>query len=101
MLTPFPGLPLYKDLEKQRRIFNTDWEKYGFHQPVVFHPKKLTETELMKGYKKSYKKYYSWNAIAKRFHYLLQNHLTLTNIVMFISENFFIRASVMNQVKKR
>jgi radical SAM superfamily enzyme YgiQ (UPF0313 family) len=101
MLTPFPGLPLFNELKKQHRILTTDWEKYGFHQPVVFHPKKLTETELLNGYKKAYRKYFSWDAIFKRFFYLVHSHLTLTNIVMFIAENIFIRAYSMNQIRKR
>jgi len=101
MLTPFPGLPLFKDLEKQHRILTTDWDKYGFHQPVVFHPKKLTETELLNGYKKAYRKYYSWNAVAKRFHYLVRSHLTFTSLVMFIAENIFIRAYSMHHIGRR
>ena len=101
MLTPFPGLPLFKDLEKQHRILSTDWDKYGFHQPVVFRPKKLTETELLNGYKKTYQKYYSWDAIVERFYYFVRSHLTFTNLVRFLSENILIRARDLYHTKRR
>lgn len=99
LLTPLPGLPLYKDLKKQHRILTTDWEKYGFHRPVVFQPKELTEIELLNGYKKTYRKYYNWVAIAKRFHYLVRSHLTFTNLVWFFVENFFARSYTLHYVE--
>jgi len=99
MLTPFPGTPLFKNLEKQHRILTTDWDKYGFHQPIVFRPEKLTETELLNGYKKAYRKYYGWDAIAKRFRYLVQNHLTFTNLGMFLTENIIVRTYLMSQIE--
>jgi len=98
MLTPLPGLPLFKELKKQHRILTTNWDKYGFHRPVVFQPKELTETELLNGYKKAYRKYYSWSAIAKRFHYLIRSHLTFTNLVMFFAENIITRTYCMYRI---
>jgi len=98
MLTPLPGLPLFKELKKQQRILTTDWDKYGFHQPVVFKPKKFTEKEILEGYKKAYQKYYSWGAIFKRFHYLIRSHLTFTNLFMFFAENIIIRTYCMYHV---
>jgi radical SAM superfamily enzyme YgiQ (UPF0313 family) len=101
MLTPLPGLPLFKELEKQHRIHTIDWDKYGFHQPVVFKPKELTESELLNGYNKAYRKYYSWDAITKRFLYLIRSHLTLTNLFMFFAENIIIRTYCMYHVGKK
>lgn len=100
MLTPLPGTPLFKNLEQQQRILTTEWEKYGFHRPVVFQPKELTEMELINGYKKSYREYYNWHAIAKRFHYLIRSHFTFTNFALFFVENFFTRSYSLHHVER-
>jgi radical SAM superfamily enzyme YgiQ (UPF0313 family) len=92
LLTPFPGTPLFKDLENQHRILTTDWDEYGYHRTVVFQPKILTKTELLNGYKSIYQKYYSWSAIAKRFHHLMRHNITVSNLLIFLIENIFIRA---------
>jgi radical SAM superfamily enzyme YgiQ (UPF0313 family) len=43
MLTPYPGTPMFKQLEPL--LTETDWEKYDGYTPTFTHPK-LTEREL-------------------------------------------------------
>ena len=49
ILTPFPGTPLYDDLEKEKRILTKDWSKYDTCN-VVFQPKHITPQELLDGF---------------------------------------------------
>lgn len=44
-LTPFPGTPVFTQLERQGRIFTKDWELYDV-QHVVFDPKNMSALEL-------------------------------------------------------
>jgi len=61
IVTPFPGTPLYKNLEKEGRIIDKDWSKYDSTH-VVFQPKLLTVTELYKGVTKIWlKSQQLWN----------------------------------------
>jgi len=65
ILTPFPGTPLYKRLESERRILSRDWELYD-GQHVVFQPRNMTPEELLQGHERAWKKVYSWRNMAKR-----------------------------------
>jgi radical SAM superfamily enzyme YgiQ (UPF0313 family) len=49
ILTPFPGTPLFDELEKENRIFNRDWSNYDMNH-VVFKPKNMSTEELQQGY---------------------------------------------------
>ena len=44
MLTPYPGTPMFKQLEP--RLTETDWEKFDGYTPTFSHPN-LTERELL------------------------------------------------------
>ncbi|MCD6237371.1 MAG: B12-binding domain-containing radical SAM protein [Thermoplasmata archaeon] len=46
-LTPYPGTPIYEQLEKEGRILTKDWSKYDGHNYVVFKPKNMTPEELL------------------------------------------------------
>jgi len=58
ILTPFPGTPLFDDLEKQNRILTKDWSKYD-SKNVIFKPRNMTEEELVDGVKKMYDGFYN------------------------------------------
>jgi len=45
ILTPFPGTPLFDNLEKEKRIITRDWSKYDTLH-VVFQPKHMSSQEL-------------------------------------------------------
>jgi len=48
ILTPFPGTPLFDQMEKNRRILTRDWTKYseGNEGDIVFQPKHMSEEKL-------------------------------------------------------
>ncbi len=47
-LTPFPGTPLFAEMESQGRIFDKDWSHYDFNH-VVFEPQHMSTTTLHLG----------------------------------------------------
>ena len=65
ILTPYPGTPLFKRLEKEGRIFTKEWSKYN-QVEVVYEPKNMTVKELEEGTRKIAKEYYSHYNIIKR-----------------------------------
>lgn len=65
VLTPFPGTPIYKKLEKEGRLLEKDWSKYTMRH-VVFEPKNMTREELLQGVKKMYIEFYSTQNTVKR-----------------------------------
>lgn len=58
ILTPFPGTPVFKKLEKEERILTKEWEKYNL-KTAVFQPKQMTLDEIHKGMQKMYTEFYS------------------------------------------
>ena len=58
ILTPFPGTKVHGDLEKQNRIFNSDWSLYD-GQHIVFTPKLLSARSLQANVVKAYTRFYS------------------------------------------
>jgi len=67
IVTPFPGTPLYKNLDQQDRILTRDWELYD-GQHAVFEPKQMSAEELLYGHEYAWKKAYSYGSIAKRLY---------------------------------
>lgn len=65
VLTPFPGTPLFKQLEQENRILTKNWELYDV-QHVVFQPKNMTPLELSEGHRRAWKEVYSYASISKR-----------------------------------
>ncbi len=62
MLTPYPGTPIYNELESQGRLLHKNWIKYdglnAVYQPALMSPEEL-HIETLKGLKK----FYSWKYI--------------------------------------
>lgn len=69
ILTPFPGTPLFTQLQKQGRILTTNWEKYTMFNPV-FQPKQMSPEQLQQGVRLLYQSFYSPKNIVAR---ILQN----------------------------
>ena len=65
VLTPFPGTPLHRRLDKEGRILTKNWELYD-GQHVVFQPKAMTVQELTQGHEAAWKRVYRWSSISKR-----------------------------------
>jgi len=67
ILFPIPGTRLFEDLDSQNRIFTKDWSLYdGLH--VVFHPLRMTVSDLQSKVLDAYKRFYSF-ASGKTFLY--------------------------------
>jgi radical SAM superfamily enzyme YgiQ (UPF0313 family) len=65
ILTPFPGTPLFNQLDKENRILTKDWSKYDLYH-VVHKPKRLTPDEIYDGINKLIKNFFSFSNIAKK-----------------------------------
>ncbi len=65
VLTPFPGTPLFKKMDKEKRIFDKNWENYDLSN-VVMKPANMTAEELSRDYKRILGEFYSWSRIISR-----------------------------------
>lgn len=65
ILTPYPGTPLFRQLESEGRILHRDWSRYDTAH-VVFRPKNMSEEELALGYDWLYRRLFSWQSIWRR-----------------------------------
>lgn len=65
ILTPYPGTPLFRQLEAEGRILHEDWDLYDTAH-VVFRPKHMTPEELAEGYARCYERLFSHASIWKR-----------------------------------
>jgi radical SAM superfamily enzyme YgiQ (UPF0313 family) len=65
ILTPYPGTPLFRQLESEGRILHRDWSKYDTAH-VVFRPKHMSEEELARGYAWLYQRLFSRESIWAR-----------------------------------
>ena len=75
ILTPFPGTPLFTQLEKEDRILTRDWSLYD-GQHVVFHPNHMTAEELMEGHEWLWRKSYGLTSMRKRLSLRMPNFAT-------------------------
>ncbi|MDX2250292.1 MAG: radical SAM protein [Bacteroidia bacterium] len=92
ILTPFPGTPLFAQLEKQNRIITRDWSLYD-GQHVVFHPNKLSADELLKGHEWVWRKTYQLPSIVRRVRFQMPNLTTI------LAANFGYRFYAFNLTK--
>lgn len=74
ILTPFPGTPLFEEMQKERRITDRDWSKYDFGH-VVFEPKHMSAHTLKKGHDWVLTNFYSKRSIVRRLWHAL-GHLS-------------------------
>lgn len=65
ILTPFPGTPLFRRLEEQRRILTRDWDLYD-GQHVVFQPARMTVAQLQGGTELAWRRAYRYRSILRR-----------------------------------
>jgi len=65
VLTPYPGTPLFRQLEREGRILHRDWSRYDTAH-VVFRPKHMTVEELDAGYAWCYDALFSHRSIWRR-----------------------------------
>jgi len=84
-LTPYPGTPIYDRLRAENRMINNEWWLTGSGLgEVIFHPKKMSASELKEGSRWVRKNFFSTSSILKRFFAksrLSFNRLSLFDIV--------------------
>jgi hypothetical protein len=65
VLTPFPGTPLFRRLEREGRIHDRNWEHYDLGH-LTFTPKNMTAAQLESGHNSTLCRFYSWPSILRR-----------------------------------
>ena len=65
ILTPYPGTPLFKQMETDGRLLHRNWDLYDTSH-VVFRPKLMSEEELAEGYAWCYRRLFSSDSIWRR-----------------------------------
>jgi radical SAM superfamily enzyme YgiQ (UPF0313 family) len=65
ILTPYPGTPLFRQMESEGRLLHRDWSKYDTAH-VVFRPRHMTPEELAEGYAWCYTRLFSHGSIWRR-----------------------------------
>ena len=65
ILTPYPGTPLFRQMEAEGRILHRDWDKYDTAH-VVFQPRHMSCERLDAGYAWCYEKLFSHRSIWRR-----------------------------------
>ena len=64
-LTPFPGTPLFEEMDHQGRILDRDWSHYDFGH-VVFEPAQMSRETLDRGVAWVQREFYARRRIARR-----------------------------------
>ena len=65
ILTPYPGTPLFRQMEAEGRLLHRDWSRYDTAH-VVFRPRLMTPTQLARGYAWCYRRVFSHRGIWRR-----------------------------------
>ena len=65
ILTPYPGTPLFRQMEAENRLLHKDWSLYDTAH-VVFRPRHMTAEELADGYARCYRQLFSHGSIWRR-----------------------------------
>ncbi|MEZ5398993.1 MAG: radical SAM protein [Bryobacteraceae bacterium] len=65
ILTPYPGTPLFRQLEAEGRILHRDWTRYDTAH-AVFTPRNMSPDELERGYAWMYERLFSHASIWRR-----------------------------------
>lgn len=65
ILTPYPGTPLFRQMEAEDRLLHRDWNRYDTAN-VVFRPRHMSPEELAEGYAWCYRRLFSHASIWRR-----------------------------------
>lgn len=65
ILTPYPGTPLFRQMEAEGRLLHRDWSLYDTAH-AVFRPRHMTPEELEEGYAWIYRRLFSHASIWRR-----------------------------------
>jgi radical SAM superfamily enzyme YgiQ (UPF0313 family) len=64
-LTPFPGTPLFEEMDQQGRILDRDWSHYDFGH-IVFEPAHMSREQLDNGVAWVQREFYARRRITRR-----------------------------------
>jgi len=64
ILTPYPGTALFERMERSGRILARDWDLYDTRH-AVFLPARMSCADLEEGYRRAYRRFYSWRSIIR------------------------------------
>jgi hypothetical protein len=65
ILTPYPGTPLFRQLEQEGRLLTREWALYDTGH-AVFRPKHMSPAQLEEGYAWAYRRLFSHASIWRR-----------------------------------
>jgi radical SAM superfamily enzyme YgiQ (UPF0313 family) len=65
ILTPYPGTPLFRQMDADGRLLHRDWSLYDTAH-VVFQPKRMAPEQLQEGYAWCYRRLFSHRSIWRR-----------------------------------
>lgn len=65
ILTPYPGTPLFRQLQAEGRLRHRDWDRYDTAH-VVFEPRQMSREQLAQGYAWAYRRLFSLGSIWRR-----------------------------------
>jgi radical SAM superfamily enzyme YgiQ (UPF0313 family) len=65
ILTPYPGTPLFEQMDAEDRLLHKDWSQYDTAH-VVFRPRHMTPEQLANGYAWCYQRLFSHGSIWRR-----------------------------------
>jgi radical SAM superfamily enzyme YgiQ (UPF0313 family) len=65
ILTPYPGTPVFAQMEREGRLLHRDWSRYDTAH-VVFRPKNMTAEQLADGHAWCYQRLFSHASIWRR-----------------------------------
>jgi len=66
LLTPFPGTPLFQQLERDGRLLTRDWSYYNGKTAVTFRPARMSPEALWNGYMWFRRHFFSRSCILER-----------------------------------
>lgn len=97
ILTPFPGTKLYKQLEKENRIINRNWDYYdGLH--CVYKPLGMKAEQMEKELTNAYREIYIKSGIKNIFNRVYRFKHSLANSRSFLAYlNLVIRVGILKQ----
>lgn len=65
IMTPYPGTPLFRQMESEGRLLHKNWNLYDTAH-VVFQPKNMSVEQLAAGYERCYERIFSHRSIWQR-----------------------------------
>jgi radical SAM superfamily enzyme YgiQ (UPF0313 family) len=88
ILTPYPDTALYRQLQREGRIFDTNWEHYDCHH-VVYRPRRMTVDQLIDGYLALYQMVRRRRSIFRQVVESYQRNGLRTESAVMIAENLY------------